>query len=461
MPVDKELLRKLPKVDDALKAAEARGLYARFPRRYIVETLREAIERRRSSLLMGHTVDISLEAVLPEAELELTRICAPSLRPIINATGIVMHTNLGRSGLSQDAINNIMAVARGYSNLEYELDRAARGERYSHITRLLKETTGAEDGIAVNNNAAAVIVCLAALATGREVIVSRGELVEIGGSFRIPEVMAQSGAILKEVGSTNKTHLRDYERAISENTSLILKVHQSNYRITGFTSEVSIEELCALGRKTGVPVMHDLGSGCLIDLASHGIHGEPSVRQVVQAGPDIVTFSGDKLLGGPQAGLIVGSRRFIDGIRRHPLLRALRIDKLTLAALEATLRAYIDEQAALRDIPTLRMLLEPAASVAARARKLARLIKGVAATVNVVADATYSGGGALPMQQIPSWAVSVVPLNISVNTLETKLRTEPPHIIAHIRDASLLLNLRSVSEHEVAPIASKLKETLK
>ncbi len=462
MAADKGLLRKLPKVDDLLKAAG--GLIARYPRRYVLDAIRSTIEARRADILAGNKVDLSPDAIMPEVEAAVEGMWALSLVPVINATGIVIHTNLGRSPLSEAAIENVVRASRGYSNLEYDIERGERGERYSHITRLLQETTGAEDGIAVNNNAAAVLVCLSALARGREVVVSRGELVEIGGSFRIPDVMAQSGAVLREVGSTNKTHLGDYERAVNENTALILKVHQSNYRITGFTSEVSIPELVALGARNGIPVMHDLGSGCLIELAGHGMPGEPSVREVVKccpdkSGPDIVTFSGDKLLGGPQAGLIVGAKRYIDGIRRHPLLRAVRIDKLTLAALEATLRAYIDEDAALREIPALRMLLEPSESVRLRAQKLSRMLKGVAA--RVVEDETYSGGGALPMQKVRSWAVAIPPEGgLSVNALELKLRTGEPHVIARISGDALLLNMRTVPDAELAPLAARVREAL-
>lgn len=465
MAVDRELLRELPKVDDLLKSDRGLAWLAAYPRRYVLDAVRAVIEGRRSEILLGKSVGVSMDELAPGIETMIKGLCAPSLRPVINATGIVVHTNLGRSALSESAIQNVVEVARGYSNLEYEIDRGARGERYSHITRLLCETTGAEDGLAVNNNAAAVLVAISALARGREVIVSRGELVEIGGSFRIPDVMAQSGAILREVGTTNKTHLRDYEEAISEKTALILKVHQSNYRITGFTEEVPVEELVALGRECNVPVMHDLGSGCLVDLGARaGIHGEPTVRQAVKAGPVVLTFSGDKLLGGPQAGIIVGSRGYLEPIRKHPLLRALRIDKLTLAALEATLRAYIDEDTAIGVIPTLKMLLEPTESVKKRAQRLAAMLNkciSSSAIVRVIEDETYSGGGALPMQKIKSYSVSILPAAaISVNALEERLRLGAPHVIARINGDALLLNLRTVPDSELKALAMRVCEAL-
>jgi L-seryl-tRNA(Ser) seleniumtransferase len=307
-----------------------------------------------------------------------------------------------------------------------------------------------------------VLLALNALAKGREVLVSRGELVEIGGSFRVPDVMAQSGAVLREVGTTNKTHLRDYEEAVNETTGLILKVHQSNYRIVGFAQDVSLENLVALGRKHALPVMYDMGSGCLTDFRSFGIHDEPSVQEVVRKGPDVITFSGDKLLGGPQAGIIVGTTAAVGALQSNPLLRALRIDKLTLAALEATLMEYIDPERARGAIPTLRMLFEPAQSVRRRARRIAARLKKETsgAEIRVVEDVTYSGGGALPEHAIPSYAVSVVPEGIPLVDLEERLRKGEPPVVGRIREDALLLDARTIEEGEIKSLIHRMKEAL-
>ncbi|GAB4388743.1 MAG: L-seryl-tRNA(Sec) selenium transferase [Thermodesulfovibrionales bacterium] len=454
--VDKALLKSLPSVDEVLKSPHGRQWLERFPRRYVTEAVRQAIESRRRLILSGAPAEPSAEEMAPEVEAALRRLSSLSLRPVINATGIVVHTNLGRSALSERALENVVAVARGYSNLEYDLASGGRGKRYSHIKRLLREVTGAEDGVAVNNNAGAVLLVLNTLARGREVIVSRGELVEIGGSFRVPDVMAASGAVLREVGTTNKTHLFDYENAVDENTALILKVHRSNYRITGFTEEVPAAALAALGRERGVPVMYDLGSGCLVDLRRHGIYGEPSVQEVVKSGPDVITFSGDKLLGGPQAGVIVGREDIIERVQKNPVTRALRIDKLTLAALEATLMEYIDEEEAAARIPTLRMLLEEPGSVRKRARRIARAVSSrvKAARVDVVEDQSLSGGGALPEVALRTYAVAIRPDGLSAGRLEERLRKGSPPVIARIRDDALLLDARTVADREIKPLAA-------
>lgn len=467
-----ELLKRLPSVDEAIKSPDGQGWLAKYPRRFVLDGIRQAIELKRKMILSGSLTELpkdALPALAPEMEAAIKRLASPSLAPVINATGIVMHTNLGRSPLTRSAIENIARVAEGYSNLEYDLATGKRGKRYSHIVHLLRTVTGAEDAIAVNNNAAAVLLCLAAMARGREVIVSRGELVEIGGSFRVPEVMAQSGAILREVGATNKTHLRDYESAINENTALILKVHQSNFRMVGFTEEVSLRDLVLLGRKHQVPVMYDMGSGCLVDLKPHGIHDEPTVQEIVKDGPDVVTFSGDKLLGGPQAGMIVGHTAHIQNIARHPLTRALRIDKLTLAALESTLADYVDIEAAPDKIPTLRMLLEPAAKVKRRADGLARAIgkatsssksKAAKLKAHIMADVTYSGGGALPAREVETFVVSVEHPTLSANELEERLRKGTPAVIGRIKDGRMLLDARTISADQIALIAQRIKETL-
>jgi L-seryl-tRNA(Ser) seleniumtransferase len=457
----KELLKQLPSVDEALKSPEGAAWLGRYPRRYVLEAVRRAIEGRRKLILRGKKADVSLKGMRAEVESTLGGLSSLSLRPLINATGIVIHTNLGRSALSESALENIARVASGYSTLEYDLAEGKRGRRYVHIRRLLREVTGAEDGIAVNNNAGAVLVTLNTLARGREVIVSRGELIEIGGSFRVPDVMAQSGAILREVGTTNKTHLSDYEGAINEQTALLMKVHWSNYRITGFTSDVSIEELVALGRKHDLPVMYDLGSGCLIDLKPYGIHDEPSVQEVVKSGVDVATFSGDKLLGGPQAGIIAGRGAYVEMLQKNPLLRALRIDKLTLAAFEATLMQYIEPERAKRDVPTLRMLLEEPASVRKRARKIAARLKDLKnVEISVVEDSAFSGGGALPEHEIATYAVAIRAKKISANRLEERLRAGDPPVVARIKEDALLLDARTVQDGEIKALAACVRAAL-
>jgi L-seryl-tRNA(Ser) seleniumtransferase len=360
-------------------------------------------------------------------------------------------------------MEKVSSIATGYSTLEYDLASGRRGKRHAHIKRLLREITGAEDGFAVNNNAAAVFLCLSALARGGEVIVSRGELVEIGGSFRVPDVMSHSGALLKEVGTTNKTHLYDYEHAYREATALVLKVHRANFRITGFTEEVPIEKLVSFSHGRGVPVMYDLGSGCLISLDQYGIHGEPSVQEVVKSGADLITFSGDKLLGGPQAGIIVGKRELIERIQKHPLARAVRIDKLTLAALEATLMEYVDGEQARDHIPTLRMLLEDPGVIKARAKKIASLIQRATkdAAVRVMGDSSQAGGGSLPEVQFPTHVVSLKPEKISVNELEERLRRGEPAVIARIQENFLILDARTIRDQEITTVARAVAAALR
>jgi L-seryl-tRNA(Ser) seleniumtransferase len=458
---DKSLLKDLPAVDEVLKSRPGEGWLRDYPRRYVLEAVRQVIEQRRRLIIEGQTVERSIEEMAPDIEAFVKHLSSLSLRPVINATGIVIHTNLGRSVLSDRVLENVRKIACGYSTLEYDLAEGTRGKRYTHIKRLLREITGAEDGMAVNNNAGAVLLSLNALARGREVVVSRGELVEIGGSFRVPDVMAASGAVLREVGTTNKTHLYDYENAINENTALILKVHQSNYRITGFTEDVPIGELAALGKRHGLPVMYDLGSGCLIDLKPYGIFSEPSVQETVRSGPDVVTFSGDKLLGGPQAGIILGKGARIETIQKNPLTRALRIDKLTLAALEAVLMEYVDVEKAKKDIPTLRMLLEEPEVLRKRAKRIASLIvRGAKAPdvkeagVDVIEDRSFAGGGALPEITLKTYAVALRPGTISINTLEERLRKAAPPVIARIKGDALLLDARTVQNREVKTLAA-------
>ena len=349
----------------------------------------------------------------------------PRLRRVVNATGVVIHTNLGRSPLGEAALAQIQAVAAHYSTLEYDLARGTRGSRHDHLEGVVQELTGAGGVLVVNNNAAAVLLALNTLAAGKEVVISRGQLVEIGGSFRLPEIMAASGAILREVGTTNKTYLKDFETAITSETAVLLKVHPSNFRIMGFTHEVTLAEMVDLGRRYGLKVVEDLGSGCLVDLSRYGLEREPTVQETLKAGADLVLFSGDKLLGGPQAGLILGNREVVEALRKNPMTRALRPDKMTLAALEATLRLYLEEPRALAEIPTLRMLTRPVAELDRAARALARRVRrrfGASLKVEVVESEGRAGGGALPQASLPSRALTLAVAPLAPQELEARLR---------------------------------------
>jgi L-seryl-tRNA(Ser) seleniumtransferase len=382
------------------------------------------------------------------------------LRRVVNATGVVLHTNLGRAPLPVPALAHLATVAGGYSNLEYDLEHGARGSRHDHLTAILAELTGAEAACVVNNNAAAVLLALAALAAGREVVVSRGELVEIGGSFRIPDVMRAAGVRLREVGTTNRTHPDDYRRALGPESALLLKVHTANYAIVGFTATVDTATLAAIGRAASLPTMVDLGSGCLVDLASYGLPREPTVAETLAGGADLCTFSGDKLLGGPQAGIICGRAQLVEEVRRHPLMRAVRPDKLTLAALEGTLALYRDGRSA--EIPTLGMLGTPIAELELRATALrdaitAALAEGGAArqlTVEVTRVQSAVGGGALPLAAPDSCAVALCAAGLGADALDARLRAHDPAVVGRIAAARLLLDVRTISAAEVAAVAA-------
>ncbi len=458
----KTRLMELPSVDEPLKSPEGRKWLSLYPRRFVLKAIREHIEGLRRGIRKGESMATDAGDISSEIERLIMSYVAPSLKSAINATGVVLHTNLGRAPLSEAALKSVVDISKGYSNLEYNLKEGKRGKRYAHLRELIKEITGAPDATVVNNNAAAVLLALSSLARGKEVIVSRGELVEIGGSFRVPDVMAQSGAVLREVGATNKTHLKDYERAICAETALILKVHQSNYKITGFTSDVSVEELVALGARHSIPVMFDLGSGCLLDLRAHGVGTEPVVREVIGTGVDVVTFSGDKLLGGPQAGIAAGKPQLIEKMNQNPLARALRIDKMTLAALQATFFAYADEEKAAMEIPTLRMLLDKPESIRERAERLASGIftKGSEANIEVVEDFSEAGGGSLPGVRLRTYTVSVRHGTLTPNNIEERLRTGKPPIIARIKEDALLLDARTIADEEVPAVASRLNDIL-
>lgn len=457
------LLKQLPAIDRLLNAPPLLAIAVEIPRSLLLEAAQETVAALRQELL-----NLSAEAPVPELSVEavaqrVARLAAekmrPSLRHVINATGTLLHTNLGRAPLAQCALDAIAEISRTYSNLEFDLASGERGHRFVHVEALLCRLTGAEAAAVVNNNAGAVLLALTALAKGREAIVSRGEMVEIGGAFRIPEVMAAGGVQLKEVGTTNKTHLRDYREAIGSETGLLLKIHTSNYRIVGFTAAVSGAELVALGQEHGLPVLEDLGSGMLFDLSPFGLPQEPTVAEAVAAGIDVITFSGDKLLGGPQAGLIVGKKAAIDKIRQHPMARALRIDKLSLAALEATLRLYLDRERALKEIPVLQMLAAPAEAIKQRCQRLARKLRtnlGEQVSIEIIAEPAAVGGGALPLTQLPGYALALTPRSLSVDTLATRLRLGSPAVAGRIQEGRLLLNPRTIFAAEEPQLLAAL-----
>jgi len=467
----KEMLKKLPSVDELLKEEQVKQWLETNPRSLVLDAIRATLDRRRKTILRasepssahGFEGALSTAGILEEAEIILKDLSKPSLRRVINATGVVVHTNLGRSVLSQKAVDRIVEVGRHYSNLEYDVQAGERGKRFVHIEQILKRLTGVEAATAVNNNAAAVLLCLNTLACRKEVIVSRGELVEIGGSFRVPDVMERSNALLREVGTTNKTHLKDYEKAISERTGLLLKVHTSNYKIVGFTKEVSAAELSKLGKKHNLPVMWDLGSGSLVDLSTYGAGDEPTVQQGIDSGVDVLTFSGDKLLGGPQAGLVLGKKMYLDLIKSNPLTRALRLDKFTLAALEATLSQYLDGEKAALDIPTLWMLTQPLSEITRKAESLAAGIRnlpfaGISATIQD--DMSQSGGGALPTGTFPTKTVCIRHEHMSANKIESGLRLGQPHIITRIKEGMVILDPRTLTDEEIVEIVGALKIVL-
>jgi L-seryl-tRNA(Ser) seleniumtransferase len=456
-------LARLPKIDAVLGRDDVRALDV--PRFALVQAVRELVDEQRRRILAGEAPEVLEDALADVApatrdiERRARALSRPSLRPVINATGVVIHTNLGRAPLGQAAIEHLCAIAGGYSNLEYDLDAGSRGSRHGHVTAALRALTGAEEAVVVNNNAAAVMLALAALASGREVIVSRGELVEIGGSFRIPDVMRTSGAELVEVGTTNKTRLSDYEQAVRERTGLLLKVHRSNFAIIGFTEEVEAAALAALGRRAGIPTMVDLGSGLLLEpaeLQAMGLPAEPTPRAEIAAGIDVVCFSGDKLLGGPQAGIVCGSARVIARLRTHPLMRALRPDKLTLAALDATLAAYRDRRGPDPvDVPALTMLGETEASVRRRAEAALAGVRALLAgapgqgapraEVSLAPCESAVGGGAMPTARLPSWGLALAPVHGTRATdFELALRRSDPPVIARIVDDRVVLDMRTV-----------------
>jgi len=459
----RELLRLIPQVNELAEFVEKKGDCA-VPRELLVSVARNVCESVREEIVSGGgggvgAASLELDELAARVEDGIGELTAPSFRKVINATGVVLHTNLGRSPLPASAIEAVRETCEGYSNLEYRVAQGARGSRQEHVERLLTVLTGADASLVVNNNAAAVLLVLSALARDRKVVVSRGQLVEIGDSFRLPDIMRQSGAVLVEVGTTNMTRISDYANAIGPDTALVMRIHQSNYRIVGYAQDVALRELVELGAHHSLPVVEDLGSGSLVDLSPHGFEGEPTVAESIQQGADLVTFSGDKLLGGPQAGVIVGSSEYVEALRRHPLVRALRVDKMTVAALEATLIEYLDPTRALREIPSLRMLLEPANAVKRRAARLKRMLEGeqeAGMGYELVHDSSCAGGGSLPASEIETWCLGVRHSRLSAAALDERLRASSPPVMGRIKDDRLLLDLRTVSVRQVPVLARVL-----
>lgn len=457
------LYRSIPKVDVLLENEAIREMIDCYSRETVMEAIRIEMDKLRKYIAEAsdeEEVKEQIERLVPHIEMTVSDMHTPNMRMVINGTGTILHTNLGRAPISMEHMKKVMAIATGYSNLEYNLEAGKRGERYSHFEKLLCKITGAEAAMAVNNNASSVMLILSSLAKGGEVIVSRGELVEIGGKFRIPDVMEQSGASLVEVGTTNKTHYDDYENAITEETKALLKVHTSNYRIVGFTETVGIDELIPLAKEHDIPVVEDLGSGVLIDLAKYGLTHEPMVQESIAKGADVVCFSGDKLLGGPQAGIIIGKKKYIDMMKKNQLTRALRIDKFTAATLELVLQEYLSEEKAVQNIPVLRMIAEPLEEVAKRARTLSRMMKAakLPAKIGVEPCESQIGGGSLPLERIPSMAVTIQPEKISVTELEERMRHLPVPVIPRTVNNAIILDARTLQKRDIKLIAEQLKE---
>ncbi|WAC08494.1 MAG: L-seryl-tRNA(Sec) selenium transferase [Thermodesulfobacteriota bacterium] len=460
----KNILRSIPAVDEVLNQPSIQELISVFPRKLVLTIIRDELETIRKKILTQETVfspdrDTTLKILVDQIAQKAKNSALLHLKKVINATGIIIHTNLGRAPLLNRAVKNIGEIAEGYCNLEYELEKGERGSRYLHVEKILKELSGAESALVVNNNAAAVLVALNTLARGHEVVVSRGELIEIGGSFRLPDIMRQSGCMLKEIGTTNKTKLSDYEQAISQETRLFLTAHTSNYRILGFTEQVLLKDLVRLGRTFNIPVMKDLGSGNFVNLAPYGLEDEPTVMETISSGVDIVTFSGDKLLGGPQAGVIVGEKKYLDEIKKNPLLRAIRVDKFTLAAMEVTLREYFDPEKAVKSIPVLEMLTATQEELKKKAKTLFRQITRKtkdAYELSVEEDFSQAGGGSLPLQALPTWVVTIIPKFFSVAELDKRLRKHHPPIVARINQERLLIDVRTVFAHEMPIISEAL-----
>ena len=460
------LFRNIPKVDVILEKPEIIKLIEQYHRDVVVDAIREEIDKLRSFIKENNDIDLIEEKInnlVENITSSVKKVYSYNLRKVINGTGTILHTNLGRAIISKKHADYLSDVVTSYSNLEYNLEEGKRGERYSHFEKLICKITGAESAMAVNNNAAAVMLVLSSMAENKEVIVSRGELVEVGGKFRIPDVMKSSNAHLVEIGTTNKTHREDYEDAITENTGALLKVHTSNFKILGFTESVSIDELCKLGREKDIPVIEDIGSGVLVDLSKYGLEYEPTVQDSIKAGVDIVSFSGDKLLGGPQAGIIVGKKKYIDKMKKNPLTRAFRIDKFTATILEMIFHEYLNEEDAIKNIPVLSLITKDIKEIEESANKLYEKLSDIKDMANVEIEDTLSqiGGGSLPTERIKSKCVTIMPKNISTAALEEKLRQGENPVVGRISDDKLILDMRTVLEDEIDRLSQKIIGILK
>lgn len=468
MGESKKLFSFIPKVDELLENPIISEKLDKLPRVTILDSIREELDILRDDIKDGVIKDENIEERIKKLPHFVVENAEEKnnfkLKRVVNATGVIIHTNLGRSLMSEKVIRNIIEVSSNYSNLEYDLELGQRGSRYSHLEEIITKITGAESAMVVNNNAAAVLLVLSTLAKDKEVIVSRGELIEIGGSFRVPEVMEQSGAYLVDVGTTNKTHIWDYENAINENTAAFLKVHTSNYRILGFTSSVSLEELKSLKKKYEIPIVEDLGSGVLIDLSKYGLEYEPTVQNSIKNGVDIVTFSGDKLLGGPQAGIIVGKKEYIEKMKRNPLTRAFRVDKFTISALEGTLKLYLDEDSAVKNIPTLNMMTISLDELERKADRLKNMLNEEISEeliqMQIEDDYSEVGGGSLPLEKLPTKCLTLSSKKISSAQFEKRLRCFRIPIITRVSKDKIYLDLRTVKNDELDIIVEGVKNAL-
>ena len=461
----KELFRKLPKVDLLLKDEKIESFCEEYGRGFVTDCIRQELDRLRTLIMAGdrERFESEVDRFTEGLEKKLEDESKYPLRKVINATGIILHTNLGRAPLGKIHLDAVTQAMCSYSNLEYDLESGKRGKRWTHYADLISKIAGTEGAIAVNNNAASLTLIFSALARGKEVIVSRGEAIEIGGKFRIPEVIEQSGAILHEIGTTNKTRISDYEEAINENTGALLKVHTSNYKVVGFTEEATLEQLATLGKKYNLPVIMDLGSGVLVNLEKYGLAHEPTVQEQVKKGADLVCFSGDKLLGGPQAGIIVGKKRIIEKLEHYPLRRAIRLDKCAIAALSATFREYMDEARAVKNIPVLHMIARPLEELKAQAEKLADRLKNCEAWAEIQVEESQSmvGGGSLPGEILASYAVTIRPKKMSCEALTDKMRHFDVPVIAHIKNEKIWLDMRTVMQSDTENLKKCLLQIMK
>lgn len=455
--MNKELFRKLPKVDKLLAHPELEELSKNLNYHDFSQSIKSGIEFFRTGIQEGTIADFSEDEVLVKIKELGKKNGLSSLRRVLNGTGTIIHTNLGRSLFTEKMMDHISAITTNYNNLEYDLEKGARGSRYSHLEEVICKVTGAEAALVVNNNAAAVILCLNEFSKGKEAIVSRGELVEIGGSFRIPDIMELSGTKLKEVGTTNRTHLKDYEKAIGEETALILKIHASNYKMVGFTSSVPVEEIAQLSEKHGLISMEDIGSGVLVDFSKYGVTKEPTVQESIAAGADIVTFSGDKLLGGPQAGIIVGKKHLIDRLLKNQYLRAFRMNKSSIAALEMIFRYYLDEREAVRTIPTLKMILEPSEKVLERAESFSSLLEKRQINHKIIPTRAKIGGGSMPEETVESYGIS---LPGNPNKLEERFRKNEPPVIGRIYQDQFVLDMKTILDKDFDELSGVIENII-